>query len=142
MPEESILSLLKKEGVKITNTRKLLLEFLTSVSSPVSVFDILEFFSKKKNPVNKTTIYRELEFLLGKEIVRSVYIDEKQMKYELASDHHHHLVCQKCEKVEEISLEEMEKVFTSFEKKLLKKHSFKNIIHSLEFFGVCKNCAL
>ncbi len=135
------LELLKQHGARLTKTRLAVLEIFFRHSQPFSVAEILVSLKKQGIVVNKTTVYREMEFLLEKGIVTAVFIDEKHTKYELNLGHHHHLVCRSCGNIEEVEMKEIEDLFDVVEKKLKQKMKFTNISHSLEFFGICKKCS-
>ncbi|OGH66584.1 MAG: hypothetical protein A3B90_00935 [Candidatus Magasanikbacteria bacterium RIFCSPHIGHO2_02_FULL_41_13] len=137
---KKILELLKQYGARLTKTRLAVLEIFFCDSHPFSVAEILASLKKQGIWVNKTTVYREMEFLLEKGIVSTVFLDEKHTKYELNLGHHHHLVCRNCGNIEEVEMKEIEDLFAVIEKKLKQKMKFTNISHSLEFFGLCNHC--
>ena len=135
------LELLKHNGARLTKTRLAVLEIFSREDHPLSVAEILLYLKKSGLTVNKTTVYREMEFLLEKSIVSAVFLDEKHTKYELNLAHHHHLVCRNCGNIEEVEMKEIEDLFEVVEKKLKQKMKFTNIIHNLEFFGICGKCS-
>lgn len=133
-----IISKLKLEGYRITPARAKIIDIFIKSSSPISAIDLIQDFKKIKIDINKTTIYRELEFLLNKNLIREVEFGEGKKRYELEmGKHHHHLVCLNCKKVEDVDLE-MD--LSVEEKKIEKETGFKIDSHSLEFFGFCKDC--
>lgn len=90
----------------------------------------------EKLKVNKTTVYRQIEKLLNDNLIIEVELGDGKKRYELKNlDHHHHLVCKKCGRLEDIRLNE--KVILN---EVSKKSKFKVENHSLEFFGICVNC--
>ncbi len=133
--------LLKYNGARITKTRRAVIELFSHENRPLSVAEILLYLKKQGILVNKTTVYREMEFLLEKSIVTAVFLDEKHTKYELNLGHHHHLLCRQCGNIEEVEMKEIEELFDLIEKKLKKKMKFTNIVHNLEFFGLCHHCS-
>jgi Fur family ferric uptake transcriptional regulator len=139
---KQILEKLEQRGIRITKTRKSILELFLQTEKPLSALELQSFLHSNLQMVNKTTVYRELEFLLKQNIIASVFIDETQKRYELLGDHHHHIVCRNCGDLEDIEIDNMENIFEQVEKKLLKNKKFKNIVHSLEFFGVCARCSV
>lgn len=92
----------------------------------------------KSIKVNKTTVYREVEFFKNEGLLSEVDLGDQVKRYELHSDdHRHHLVCVKCQKVEDIVLEgDLE----ALESHIKKSRNFQVLRHSLEFFGVCSAC--
>lgn len=129
---------LKLKGFKITKVRSNLVEILTKTSTPLSINEILEKLDQKGLKPNKTTVYREIEFLTGQGMVSGVDFGEGKKRYEGSSDkHHHHIVCIKCKKVKDIDMEEdLDKLMA----KISKQTGYKSVDHSLEFFGLCSSC--
>jgi Fe2+ or Zn2+ uptake regulation protein len=126
------------ENHRQTKVRKALLKIFAQDNKPFSVPEILAFLQKENLTPNKTTIYRELEFLIEKDIIHEVRLGDRKTRYETtAQDHHHHLICIKCKKIEDVLLTID---VDSEEKRIEKEKKFKVLHHSLEFFGVCKQC--
>ncbi len=138
---KEILQLLKQKNARLTKTRLAVLNIFSQKHKPLSVAEILLYLEKSGLTVNKTTVYREMEFLIKKDIVSTVFLDEKHTKYELNLEHHHHLVCRSCGNIEEVEMKEIEKLFPIIERKLKQKKKFTNIAHNLEFFGICEKCS-
>ncbi|PIZ76096.1 hypothetical protein COY05_02370 [Candidatus Peregrinibacteria bacterium CG_4_10_14_0_2_um_filter_38_24] len=128
---------LRAQGFRITKTRKGILKILFSSKNPVSVMCIKNLLTKQKIDANKTTIYRELNFLLKNGTIESIKLDDKMAMYEICSHHHHHIKCVECNKIFEIELDEdIEK----YEEKIFKKTGVKVLNHIFEFFGTCGPC--
>ena len=134
----SIVDQLKHKGFRTTKIRTSIINFFLDAKLPLSASDLLDFFENDKTTVNKTTVYRELEFLVKNNVIKEIEFGDRKKRYELdTGDHHHHLICLNCNKVQEI---ELESDLTSEEKKIEKEKDFQIVNHSLEFFGYCKNC--
>ncbi len=131
----------KISSIKERNTpiRTALLEILSKIKKPLTTQELLLILAKKEIKANKTTIYRQLESLKENNMVNEVHFNDRNTRYELNSKdtHHHHLICKKCKKIEDITLLED---LQYQEKMILKKSKFKVTQHFLEFFGLCKNC--
>ncbi|MEK7460007.1 MAG: transcriptional repressor [Patescibacteria group bacterium] len=129
---------LRGANSKVTPGRIAILNVLKKSTSPVSVQQISEKLPVK---LNQTTIYRAIEALSLSGIIRKIDLGETGSRYELSmgTTHHHHIICKKCGKIEDIKNCDSDEL----EKLVLKKSvSFSSIQdHSLEFFGVCKKCA-
>jgi Fur family transcriptional regulator, ferric uptake regulator len=135
----SILKSLKDTGHRITQSRKLVVEALCGSKVPLAVLDILAQLKRRRSAVNKTTVYRELEFLNKEKIIREIDLLEGKKRYEVihSAAHHHHAVCVKCQMIQCV---EMENDLFELEQRLSDRHRFKVTSHSLEFFGLCKDC--
>ncbi|MEK9166808.1 MAG: Fur family transcriptional regulator [Patescibacteria group bacterium] len=124
---------LKAKGFRITKARAAILDLLEKSNAPVSADEIVASLG-----VNKSTVYRELDFLESQDLITDIRLDNAKNMYESKSkNHHHHLYCIKCKKIEEV---DMDNDLDIFEKKLEKDTKFKIKKHSLEFFGTCLTC--
>lgn len=138
---QEILDILKRQHLRLTKTRKALMEIFSQNEAPLSALDILRELKKARVIVNKTTVYRELERLQAMNIVSRVELGDRKKYYELASrEHHHHLICLQCECVEDVDMDE-NTLFTEG-KKVSQEKGFTIVRHSLEFFGLCKKCSV
>lgn len=122
---------------KTTKIRTALINLFRKDSFPLSISEILIILKKENLNPNKTTIYREIEFLTKLGIVSEVDFGEGKKRFEGKGEHHHHIVCINCKKVTDIK---MEKDLESFHAKITKQAGYKPVGHSLEFFGLCENC--
>lgn len=130
--------LLRSKGFKITKVRSNLIEILTKTTTPLSINDLLEKLEEKDLKPNKTTVYREIVFLTDQGLVSGVDFGEGKKRYEGSSkEHHHHVVCINCKKVQDIH---MEKDLDKLMEKITRQVGYKSVGHSLEFFGLCKTC--
>ena len=123
---------------KITKVRTALMEIFQETSTPLSIQDILLKLKEKQLSPNKTTVYREIEFLTKLDIAESVDFGEGKKRYEgSGGEHHHHIVCINCKAVQDVSEDvDLDQLHAS----VVKKVGYKPVSHSLEFFGLCKNC--
>lgn len=131
--------MLKQNNVRNTPIRTALLKMLSKNHAPLSAFDIVDKLHTQKLPVNKTTVYRQLTILEEQGLVRTVRLSDRSIRYELTdeSNHHHHLVCVKCDDVKDVNFKDH---LNHQEKSIQKNSRFKILRHSLEFFGLCFNC--
>jgi Fe2+ or Zn2+ uptake regulation protein len=133
---EGALAKIRAGGGRITGVRKALVEILFAARSPLAPSDILKKLRRKKLSPNRTTIYRELIFLVERGIAQKVQF-ERGSYFEISSTHHHHLICRKCKSIEEVVLGPH---LENQEHNIYKSRGFKVTSHSLEFYGICKNC--
>lgn len=135
MIDPDIIQQLKTQGHKITKTRLAVIQLLNT-NSPLSALEILGQLAQGGLKVNKTTIYRELEYLKAHQLVNEVMLDNIK-HFELDQDHHHHAVCTSCNSIEHISIPEN---LEAVRLKLEKQHNFELQNHIAEFFGLCSKC--
>lgn len=86
---------------------------------------------------DRVTVFRMLNTFVDKGIIRKLEFGEGKARYELATKgDHHHLICTSCGSVKDIE----DKYMNKLEKEIQRDKKFIVKSHSLEFFGLCKNC--
>lgn len=131
--------LLSKHGFRVTSGRTELLLFLKQSKRPLSVAAIQKGVNIS---MDKVTLYRALEDFSKLKIITKVNLQSPLTYYEYIHDnhHHHHIICERCNTIEDIETCKQ----TNLQKNIL-THSKKFSAvtsHSLEFFGICKECSL
>jgi Fur family transcriptional regulator, ferric uptake regulator len=119
-----------------TPARTAIFEFLGQTKTPVGVSDILEYLRSKDLKTNKVTVYRNLESMYGGGFLEKFEFGEGKFRYEIKKEHHHHLICTECGDITDVPGDFLDK----FENEIKDKKEFLVKSHSLEFFGLCKNC--
>ena len=125
-----------RPNFKKTPARLAISKFLAGSNTPVDVEQIIQHLRSQKLETNKVTVYRILDFLLKNQVIDRVEFGEGKYRYELKKNHHHHLICTNCGRVQDVEANVVEKL----EKEIQKNKNFKVQSHSLEFFGLCKDC--
>jgi len=107
--------------------------------TPISVADIQQALESQKIKVNKTSIYRELEFLIKNNILNKIQIDNKFTSYEYnSSNQKSYLICDQCGHIIPVDFNNQT---INFElQKISQQHNFNINRHSLIFFGHCHQC--
>ena len=131
---------LKNKGYRFSEVRNLILTSLDNNKRPLSVTDFQQSLKLKKVSANKTTIYRELDSLKKEGIILELQLKGNKRWYELSSrDHHHHIICVDCDKVEDFAGCDSKNLVN---KALKQAPDFAEITnHTVDFFGLCKSCA-
>ena len=134
-----VIQQLRTSKCRITRTREALIEILYTAGQPQSVPELLARLAKRNLRVNKTTAYRELDFLIKQKLVREIDLLEGLKRYEpIAHDCHHHLVCLKCQKIQCFTL--AHESLHPIQHNIAESFGFQVQQHTLEFFGLCKAC--
>lgn len=136
---ENFKHLLKKNGLKFTIQREVILETLYNSDEHLTP----EGLHKKiqmTHPDLKTgiaTIYRTLSLLENESIVTSLSFGSQGKKYELgAKEHHDHMICVECGSITEFVDAEIEKR----QHRIADKFGFKMQDHSMQIYGICAEC--
>ena len=130
--------ILKKHGLRVTPRRLAVYELFAKARKPLDVREIKNSLLLTIK-INKATIYRILTAFLQNNLIAQVELAEGKFRYERADKmHHHHLVCLKCNRIQDIgncSISRLEDI-------IRRKLSFAVKTHKLEFFGICGQCQI
>lgn len=131
--------LLKKNDLKVTEIRLLLLTLLHAGKHPQSAEDLFGLVKKAKSrkTVDLVTIYRNLKSFCDAGLIQVTELGTGRKLYEWSDQahHHHHVICQKCERVDALEICGLEKHLKS-----VQKLGYSQVGHRLEFFGTCGPC--
>lgn len=127
---------LREAGFRATPGKIAILEVLFRADQPLTIAEI----SKKiKADLDQTTLYRTIQSFVEAKIAQALNFNDRSVRYEslIGASHHHHVICKKCNHVEDVDI-----CGVNFEKLVLvKSESFKAIeSHAVELFGTCNNC--
>lgn len=131
-------SQLRKAGLKITHPRVKILNILeTSAKRHWSAEDVFKELLAANEEVGIATVYRVLTQFESAGIVTRHHFEGGHSVFELEDDEHHdHLVCIACGKIEEFH----DEVIEERQLKLAESKGFQLTDHSLYLYGKCKNC--
>jgi Fur family transcriptional regulator, ferric uptake regulator len=129
---------LKKAGLKVTLPRLKILQILESEENHhMSAEDVYRSLLEAGEDVGLATVYRVLTQFEAAGLVTRHYFEGGHSIFELnQGEHHDHLVCIKCGKVEEFVDEEIE----VRQGAIAEKAGFKITDHSLNIYGMCPSC--
>jgi Fur family transcriptional regulator, ferric uptake regulator len=128
---------LRRVDLRATPARIAVMKLLEKEKQPIDISTVVDCVNKEGIKTDPATIFRIMNMLTKRGITIPIQFQEGKMRYELAGKaHHHHLVCEACGKIEDIS----SKVVPALEKEIQSNQKFLVKRHSLEFFGLCHNC--
>jgi len=137
---EMLITKLKNNKCRITPQRKAILEILVAHQDKAMTVDEL-FISatKKRDDINMTTIYRNLELLDKFALLYKIQADPHTLAYKLIchEHHHHHIICSICGKMAPIDYCPL----TPEVKQLIEEKGYNLTDHSLKFYGICDTCS-
>jgi Fur family ferric uptake transcriptional regulator len=135
-PAHDYITLIRQHGFRVTPQRQLIMDAIRVGEGHSTPEQIYQRVYGKAPAVNRATVYRNLDFLCEIRLVVAAQIGG-HMYYELAgAEPHHHLICRKCNQVEQIKHEVVKGLFDQIER----EQSFLIDMDHLALFGVCKKC--
>jgi len=132
---------LKKNGFKITPGREAIIAFFLNNNRYATPETVWKKVNKSLPRLGLPTVYRNLEQMHKIGILTQVEGAENRFYFGLCraknpEEHHHHIVCTKCHKIDEVKVCELENLTASIETIT----GFKIFEHSLQFKGLCRQC--
>lgn len=129
---------LKDAGLKITLPRIKILQILESSEvRHVSAEDVYKMLLENDEEIGLATVYRVLTQFEDAGLVIRHHFEGGHSVFEIAPDNHHdHLVCVKCGRVEEFEDEEIEIRQVA----IAKAKGFELTDHKLNLYGLCPDC--
>ena len=136
---DAVLNRLRDEGLRITAGRRNILNVLFEAEGPLSLQEIQELAASEENSPDYATVFRMIALLDRLHLVHKVNLQRPCTYYELndPSKHYDHIVCTGCGRVVVIDIP---CPLAETEKRVAEHYGFRNLSHSLEFFGRCPNC--
>ena len=132
---------LRSVGQRYTANRRALVETLVAAGGPVSIGDLL----LRKGSVPQSSAYRNLAVLEQADVVRRVITEDDFARFELdegLTEHHHHLVCSNCGRVEDVAIPpHVERSLGRSLDRLARDAGFASVGHRLDLIGRCRSCA-
>ncbi len=137
MPAES--QELKDAGLKITLPRVKILQILESAEvHHVSAEDVYKLLLANDEEIGLATVYRVLTQFEQAGLVTRHNFEGGHSVFELSSDNHHdHIVCVRCGKVEEFIDAQIERR----QQEVASKLGFQLTDHHLNMYGLCPDCS-
>jgi len=128
---------LRDMDLKATPARLAVLRLLEKIDKPVDVAGIIDYLRQQGIKADPATVFRIMNLFTDNGLAKQIQLNEGKFRYELgAKEDHHHLICENCGAIEDVSDCNIE----ALEKDIMKKKKFFIKHHSLEFFGVCNKC--
>lgn len=128
---------LRQVDLRATPARLAVMNFLENTKQPVDANSVINYLNIKRIKTDPATVFRMMNTLTQKGITTPIQFQEGKTRYELSNtEDHHHLICDNCGRIEDIS----DFIIPTLEKDIGNKRNFLVKRHSLEFFGLCKNC--
>ena len=123
-------------NLRSTKQRKAVAEVLATISKFSSAQEVHSLLISRGEKVGLATVYRTLQALAETGAIDVLRNDGEALYRACSNDHHHHLVCTGCNKTTEISAPEVE-IWTE---KIAREQVYLISGHTIEVFGLCKNC--
>ena len=123
--------------MKASSVDQIIIEFLQLNRQHFASHQIYEQLRSRLPAVNRSTIYRSLERLTNQGRISVSDMGTGVLLYEYVGEgRHHHLVCQECHHIIDISDEDVAPLFAKIEQ----NSRYEILTNHLILYGVCPGC--
>jgi Fur family ferric uptake transcriptional regulator len=136
---EQTLATLQRRG-RAGGARRAIVELLARQRCCLTAQEIFDELRVAERPVGLASIYRALDQLTGEGFLQKVDLGSGTARYEPVradGDHHHHLVCDECGKVEAFADDRLEQALHRIENRT----GYRVAAHDVVLRGACADCS-
>ena len=125
-------------GQFFTQPRKIILESFLQIEGHISVKTLWGEIKKVDPQISQATVYRTMKLLVGCGLASENEFSDDRKFFEKnhGREHHDHMVCAKCKKVEEFHNDSIERL----QEEVARSHKFEMTSHRMTLFGICNDC--
>jgi len=127
-----------KQGLRLTPTRRRILEMVLAADGPVKAYDLLDKLKSEQPKAAPPTVYRALEFLLENHFIHRLETLNAFVSCFHPEDQHQgqFLICERCEAVTEVHDHNIEDRLRD----AARARQFEPRRQVLEIYGTCGIC--
>jgi Fur family zinc uptake transcriptional regulator len=128
----------RKQGLRLTPTRRRILEMVLAADGPVKAYDLLDQLKSEQPKAAPPTVYRALEFLLENHFIHRLETLNAFVSCFHPEDQHQgqFLICEQCETVTEVHDHSIEDRLRD----AARSRKFEPRRQVLEIYGTCRDC--
>ncbi|HSI98814.1 MAG TPA: Fur family transcriptional regulator [Patescibacteria group bacterium] len=124
-------------GERVTRQRLLVADALAAHGRRIAAQDLYDRLRRREPKIGRATVFRTLEALVAAGVARRLEQDGHVYGYVACRpEHHHHLACDRCGRVEEIE----ETYITPVAERVAADLGFTIDDARLDFYGLCATC--
>lgn len=127
---------MKRNKLRITRQREIILEELRKLVSHPTADDLYEIVRSRLPHISLATVYRNLEWLADKELIQKIEVGGRQKRFDGNPAHHYHIRCVVCGRVADVDHPPLE----ALETHIVPPRGFTILGHRLELYGRCAEC--
>jgi len=124
---------LRESGLRLSTARRLVLEALFAADDPVSAAHLARTLS-----LDESSVYRNLELLEHRGLIRHLHLGHSPGLYVLASSHEvEYLYCERCAKVTPVTPDRLDPI----RKQIERQFGYTPRFTHFAIVGICEECA-
>jgi Fe2+ or Zn2+ uptake regulation protein len=129
---------LREAGERVTRQRLAVADALMAASRQLSAQELYRRIHRRDPSIGRATVFRTLEALVFAGVARRLELDGHVYGYVACRpEHHHHLACDRCGRVEDID----EAYIRPVAERVAANLGFRIDDARVDFYGLCESCA-
>lgn len=125
---------LQTKRLNTTTQREAIVDHFFRAPEHISIDELLARVRRRHPRVGYATVYRTLKLLVDSGLANERQFGDGQARYEVAGEHHDHLICAKCGLILEFEDDEIERLQERIAQRL---GGFTVIRHRHELYALC-----
>lgn len=139
LARDTLNAFMRQQGKRQTRQREVIVDVFIRAKDHLTLHDVLNKAQVAEPSIGFATVYRTMKMLVEAGVAEEHRFGEGQTRYELADmggEHHDHLICVKCGRIEEFEDHEIEER----QAKVADGLGWTVTHHVHEIYGVCPRC--
>jgi Fur family ferric uptake transcriptional regulator len=124
----------------MTEQRRIIIDELEKTYQHPNASDIYEKVKKRLPHISLGTVYRNLEILSSKGIIKRLILPMGQKRFDAVLDDHHHIRCTVCGKVEDLPTQ-ADANLEALIARVGDSSGYTRMGFAVDFYGLCPGCA-
>lgn len=122
---------------RLTKQRQLVMDHLEGADEFYTAQQVHAALRGDGEAIGLATVYRGLQWLADAGLLDTLRTPDGEVAYRRCSPaHHHHLICRRCGRTEEVSGDALEQ----WSQEVAAAHGFRDPEHFVEVYGLCSDC--
>jgi len=132
----TLASYLEEHNLKNTKQREAILDVFLEATGHITSDELFQRVREAHSNIGYTTVYRTMKLLCDAGLAAERHFDDGITRFEIAHEHHDHLVCIRCGKIIEFECHMIEDA----QNEIAARYGFRVLRHRHELYGHCSNC--
>ena len=132
----TLASYLDEHNLKNTRQREAILDVFLRATGHVTSDELFQRVRGEHPNIGYTTVYRTMKLLCDAGLATEHHFDDGITRFEIAHEHHDHLVCTRCGKIVEFECRMIEET----QNQIAARYGFRLLRHRHELYGHCEDC--
>ncbi len=136
MNKEQLISMLRKNGHKVTPQRLAICEEVLSSQEHPTAEMIFNSVSKEHPGLSMTTVYHTLDMLKKLEFIQEIRFDSRSSRFDPNTSVHVNIICQKCGKISDYQSDEIQSQWN----RIVSEIKVRSVGQRLDAYVICEEC--